>query len=220
MASKRGSGGYQIGLRLWEIGELARRGEQLRDVALPFMQDLYDATHENVHLAVLDGREALYIEKISGRRAANLVSRRGGRLPLHATGVGKVLLAYAPEDLVSEVLSSDLTRYTPHTIVAPGQLRRKLSQVRRTGVAFAVEELSVGSLSVAAPIFLAPDSVVAALAVVVRSNRKDIQRLAPAVRATANSLSRVLQQQGFDASSSIGPSRPASPAATSRSLVV
>ena len=140
---ERGSGGYQIGLRLWEIGELARRGEQLRDVALPFMQDLYDATHENVHLAVLDGREALYIEKISGRRAAHVVTRRGGRLPLHATGVGKVLLAYAPEELVSEVLSNDLKRYTPHTIVAPGQLRRKLSQVRRTGLAFAIEEMSV-----------------------------------------------------------------------------
>ena len=143
---ERGSGGYQIGLRLWEIGELARRGEQLRDVALPFMHDLYDATHENVHLAVLDGREALYIEKISGRRAAHVVTRRGGSLPLHATGVGKVLLAYAPEELVSKVLSNDLKRYTPHTIVAPGQLRRKLSQVRRTGLAFAIEEMSFGSV--------------------------------------------------------------------------
>ena len=93
---ERGSGGYQIGLRLWEIGELARRGEQLRDIAVPFMQDLYDATRENVHLAVLDGHEALYIEKITGRRATRVVTRRGGRLPLHATGVGKVLLAYAP----------------------------------------------------------------------------------------------------------------------------
>ena len=216
---ERGSGGYQIGLRLWEIGELARRGEQLRDIALPFMHDLYDATHENVHLAVLDGREALYIEKISGRQAAHVVIRRGGRLPLHATGVGKVLLAYAPEELVSKVLSNDLKRYTPHTIVAPGQLRRKLSQVRRTGLAFAIEEMSFGSVSVAAPIFLAPDTAVAALAVVVRSSRKDIQRLAPAVRATANSLSRILQQQGFDATS-YAPSRPESRGANSRSLAV
>lgn len=215
---ERGSGGYQIGLRLWEIGELARRGEQLRDIALPFMQDLYDATHENVHLAVLDGREALYIEKISGRRAAQVVSRRGGRLPLHATGVGKVLLAYASEELLAEVLSSDLKRYTPHTIVAPGQLRRKLSQVRRSGVAFAIEEMSLGSVSVAAPIFSGPDTAVAALALVVRSSRKDIERLAPAVRTTANSLSRILQQQGLE-SNGYGPRRPAAPA-TSSSLAV
>ena len=216
---ERGSGGYQIGLRLWEIGELARRGEHLRDVALPFMQDLYDATHENVHLAVLDGREALYIEKISGRRAAQVMTRRGGRLPLHATGVGKVLLAFAPEELVSEVLSNDLKRLTAHTIVAPGQLRRQLSKARRTGLAFAVEEMSIGSVSVAAPIFSSPDTVVAALAVVVRSSRKDIQQLGPAVRATANSLSRILQQQGYDVTSN-SPGRPASRGANSRSLAV
>jgi DNA-binding IclR family transcriptional regulator len=195
---ERGSGGYQIGLRLWEIGELARRGEQLRDVAVPFMQDLYDATRENVHLAVLDGHEALYIEKITGRRATRVVTRRGGRLPLHATGVGKVLLAYAPEHLVADVLSHGLTPYTPHTIVVPGQLRRKLSEVRRNALAFANEEMSLGSVSVAAPIFSAPGTAVAALALVVRSSRKDIQRLAPAVRATANSLSRILQEQGFE----------------------
>jgi DNA-binding IclR family transcriptional regulator len=191
---ERGAGGYQIGMRLWEIGELARRGEQLRDIALPFMQDLYDATHENVHLAVLDGREALYIEKISGRRSARVVTRRGGRLPLHATGVGRALLAYAPHDFIADILSNDLKRFTPHTVVAPALLRRKLAEVRRTGLAFAFEEMSLGSVSVAAPILSGPDTAVAALAVVVRSSRKDVQRLAPAVRATANSLSRILQQ--------------------------
>jgi DNA-binding IclR family transcriptional regulator len=195
---ERGSGGYQIGLRLWELGELARRAEQLRDLAMPFMQDLYDATHENVHLAMLDGREALYIEKISGRRAARVVTRRGGRLPLHATGVGKALLAHAPEEFVSEILSGDLKRYTPHTIVAPAQLRQQLSRTRRTGSAFAIEEMSLGSVSVAAPILLGPGMAVAALAVVVRSSRTDIKRLAPAVRATANSLSRMVQQQGLE----------------------
>ena len=195
---ERGPGGYQIGMRLWEIGELARRGEQLRDIALPFMQDLYDATRENVHLAVLDGHEALYIEKITGRRATRVVTRRGGRLPLHATGVGKVLLAHAPEELVAEVLSNTLKRYTPHTIIMPAQLRRKLADVRRAGLAFAFEEMTLGSVSVAAPIFSSPDTVIAALALVVRASRNDVKRLAPAVRATAISLSRIVQQQGLE----------------------
>jgi DNA-binding IclR family transcriptional regulator len=216
---ERGAGGYQIGLRLWEIGELARRGEQLRDVAVPFMQDLYDATRENVHLAVLDGHEALYIEKITGRRATRVVTRRGGRLPLHATGVGKVLLAHASEELVAEVLSNRLKRFTPHTITAPVQLRRKLSEIRRTGVAFALEEMTLGSVSVAAPIFSAADTTVAALAVVVRSSRKDIKRLAPAVRATANSLSRILQQQGFEPSADT-PDRVGRRGASSHSMAV
>jgi DNA-binding IclR family transcriptional regulator len=216
---ERGAGGYQIGMRLWEIGELARRGEQLRDVALPFMHDLYDATRENVHLAVRDGHEALYIEKITGRGATRVVTRRGGRLPLHATGVGKALLAYAPEEFVSELFSKELKRYTPHTIIAPAQLRRKLSDVRRTGVVFSVEELTLGSISVAAPIFSAPHTVIAALAVVVRSSRKDLKRLAPAVRTTANSLSRILQQQGFEnAAESLD--RRVNPSANSHSMAV
>jgi DNA-binding IclR family transcriptional regulator len=76
-------------LRLWEIGSLAPRTTSLRDITTPFMQDLYEATHENVQLAVLDGREALYLEKITGRRSVGAKTRRGGRLPLHATAVGK-----------------------------------------------------------------------------------------------------------------------------------
>ena len=191
-------GGYQIGLRLWEIGALAVRGESLREIALPFMQDLFDATRENVHLAILDGAEALYIEKITGRGAARVVSRRGGRLPLHATGVGKVLLAYGPEDLLAEVLANGLTRYTAHTIVMPGHLRRALTKIRREGVAFANEEMSMGTVSVASPILASSTSAIAALAVVVRANRADLRRLAPAIQATANSLSRIVQQSGPD----------------------
>ena len=142
-------GGYRIGLRLWEIGSLAPRGETLREVALPYMNDLYEATHENVHLAVLDGTEALYVEKLSGRRAMPVRTRRGGRLPLHATAVGKVLLAYGPESLFLETVAAGLHRYTAHTIIAPGHLRRALTEIRRTGIAYAREELTVGTLSVA-----------------------------------------------------------------------
>ena len=85
--------GYRIGMRLWELGALAPRAETLRELAQPFMQDLYAATGENVHLAVLDGLAALYVDTVSGRTAVPTRSRRGGRLPLHATGVGKILLA-------------------------------------------------------------------------------------------------------------------------------
>jgi DNA-binding IclR family transcriptional regulator len=190
-------GGYRIGLRLWEIGALAPRGESIRELALPFMNDLYEATHENVHLAVREGREALYVEKIRGRRSVNLQSRRGGRLPLHATGSGKVLLAYAPPGLVDEILAGRLKRYTPHTVVAPGHLRRELEEVRRTGVAFAREEMTRGSVSVAAPVHDARGTVVAALALVVRSARADLDRLAPATRTASISVSREIRSRGL-----------------------
>ena len=190
-------GGYQIGLRLWEIGALAARGECLQNIALPFMQDLFDAAREDVHLAILDGTEALYIEKITRRGAAS-AERRGGRLPLHASSVGKVLLAYGPDDLLANVLANGLTRYTAHTIVLPAHLRRALTKVRREGVAFANDEMSMGSVSVASPVLATPGSAIAALDVVVRGNRSDLRRLAPAVQATANSVSRIFQQSCTD----------------------
>ena len=188
--------GYRIGTRMWELGALAPRTATLRDVALPHMQDLYDATRENVHLAVLDGREALYLDTIAGRRAVPVRSRRGGRLPLHATGVGKVLLAHAPESLLDELLTAGLKRYTPNTVVAPGLLRRALSEVRRTGIGYAREEMSLGSQSVASPVRDAGGTVVAAMAVVLRSGRGDLRRLGPAVRCAAIAASRSLQEAG------------------------
>jgi DNA-binding IclR family transcriptional regulator len=116
-------------------------------------------------------------------------------LPLHCTGVGKVLLAYAPPELLDELLEAGLTRYTAHTVVTPGHLRRALAEVRRTGVAFAREEMTLGSTSVASPIFDAQGRVAAALAVVLRVSRPDLKRLAPAVHTAAISASRQLREQ-------------------------
>ena len=163
----------------------------------PYMADLYEATHENVQLAVLNGREALYIEKIAGRRSARIRTRRGGRLPLHATGVGKVLLAYARPDIVDEILDSGLRRYTPHTVVAPGQLRRVLADVRASGVAFAREELTPGSVSVAAPVFDASGTVVAAMSLVLKASDTNLRRLAPAVRTAACGVSREMRTRSI-----------------------
>jgi DNA-binding IclR family transcriptional regulator len=187
--------GYRIGMRMWELGTLAPRGGTLRDVALPFMQDLYEATHENVHLAVREGLEALYVDIISGPESVRTRSRRGGRLPLHATGVGKVLLAHAPPEVLSAVVAAGMPRYTPYTVVAPGHLRRALADVRRTGVAYAREEMTLGSLSVAAPVQGPDGAVIAALAVVLPHGRGDLRRLAPAVRTAAISTSRALQDR-------------------------
>jgi DNA-binding IclR family transcriptional regulator len=187
--------GYRIGLRMWELGSLAPRGESLRDVALPVMQDLFEGTKENVHLAVRQDTQALYIEKISGADALPVKSRRGGRLPLHATGVGKILLAHAPEEVRAELLAAPLARFTRHTIVEPGRLARVLDDVRATGIAVAYEELTIGSLSVAAPIRDASGAVVAAIDVVLHTTGGRPERLAPAVRTAAISISRSLRDQ-------------------------
>ncbi|GAA2547404.1 IclR family transcriptional regulator [Pseudonocardia hydrocarbonoxydans] len=192
-ALERGDDGrYRIGLRLWEIGALAPRSVGLREAALPFLTDLQEVTGENVQLAVLDGTEVVYVERLSGRRAVNVITRVGGRLPLHATGVGLVLLAHAPPELQERVLAAPLRRYTEHTITTPAQLRRVLADVRRSGVAVSDRQIELVALSVAAPVRAPGGEVVAALSVVVPAAGSDPRAYVPVVRAAARGVSRVL----------------------------
>lgn len=181
-------GRYVIGQRLWETGLLAPMPCDLANVAMPFLQELYELTRENVHLAVLDGAEALYVAKLSGHDAVPIISRIGGRLPLHATGVGKALLAHQSDDVLRSVLGGSLKRLTPYTITEPGRLARELARVRRTGIATTAEEMTMGSFSVASPVLGRSGAVIAAVAVVVHSRRPQVERIGPAVRQTAEVL--------------------------------
>ena len=183
-------GTYRVGTRMWEIGSLAPVRGGLRELAIPYMEDLYEATHGNVQLAVLQGLDALFLEKISGRELIHIVTRVGGRLPLHATGVGKVLLAHAPQEVFDAIVARGLDAITPSTIVDPERLRRSLDDVRRDGYAWTREEMTPGTLSVAAPVHGPSGSVVAALSIVVAASQRDVERLAPSVRTAARGLSR------------------------------
>lgn len=182
---------YRIGVRLWELGSLAPIRGGLRELAMPFMEDLYEATHENIQLAVVADLEGMVIEKISGRASVPIIARVGGRLPLYPTGVGKVLLAYGPQELVDRVIESGLLRYASHTIVDPKRLLEDLERTRQRGYSVTRDEMTDGSVSVGAPIFGPEQQVVAALSVVVDSRRiRDPERLAPPVRTAARGLSR------------------------------
>jgi DNA-binding IclR family transcriptional regulator len=183
---------YRVGMRLWEVGSLSPTSRTLREIARPHMQDLYETTRENVHLAVRHDVQALYVEKFFGRRSISVPTHIGNRLPLHSTGVGKVLLAYSPAAVRDRVLRSRLPRFTPNTIVAPGILSRVLDEVRRTGLATCVEELTMGAYALAAPIYDGRGKTVAALSLVMRSAPGQPDRMAPAVRAAAGHISREL----------------------------
>jgi DNA-binding IclR family transcriptional regulator len=187
---REGGGTYRIGVRLWEIGSLAPIRGGLRELAMPFMEDLYEATHENIQLAVRTGLEAMILEKISGRESVRIVTRVGGRLPLHATGVGKVLLAHAPADVLAAVIAAGLDVLAPNTITDPAVLRADLAAVRARGWSFTVDEMTGGATSVGAPVFGPEHEVVAALSVVVDTRTGDPERLAPPVRTAARGLSR------------------------------
>ena len=188
----RGADGtYEVGRRLWQIGLLAPVQTRLRDAATPYMQDVYAATHDNVHLAIRDGSAALYVERISGERSVPILSGAGRRLPLHATGVGKILLAHAPQEIVDAVLRSP-ERITKHTIVDARRLRRDMQAIRERGFARTAEEMTVGTCSVAVPVFQGDGNVAAALGIVVTSVRRDLMRLVPVLQVAARGISRRL----------------------------
>ncbi|PPF41074.1 MULTISPECIES: IclR family transcriptional regulator [unclassified Rathayibacter] len=190
--ARRDDGRYTLGLRLWELGTRVPATRSLRAIALPFLEDLYEATHQHVHLAVLDGAEALYIEKLSAHRAVPVVSSVGARLPLHATGVGLVLLAHAPAEDLEEYVARDLPRFLPRTVTSPDALRRRLAEIRHCGVALSSEEMTAGTSSVAAPIRDRASRVVAALSVVTGSEPRPDDLLEREVRAAAAGVSRAL----------------------------
>ncbi len=189
-------GRYMVGRRLWKLGLLAPDQSDLRTVASPFLHDIYGATLATVHLAIRDGDEVLYLDRLAGHASVPAVSRVGARLPLHATGVGKVLLAYAPREVHDRVLRS-LTRITPYTVTHPGKLENELRRVHREGYAQTVEEMTLGACSVAVPIRGGDAHVLAALGIVVPSFGRDRTRLVAALQVAAQGIERSLRKGGF-----------------------
>jgi DNA-binding IclR family transcriptional regulator len=189
---RRPDGRFTVGLRLWQLGTLAPLTESLRTLAQPFLEDLYTALHQHVQLAVLEGRQAVIIERLSAPEAPELVSQVGGRLPLHCTGVGKVLLSHGGTELIEAVLSGELREYAPRSIVAPEVLRKEIGDCRRTGTATVRGELTPGTDSVATRIVNAEGRVVAALSVVVRTDSVKHQAVLPSVIASGLGISRLL----------------------------
>jgi len=185
--------GIRLGMRLFELGQLAPLQRGLREAATPFLSDLFEATHETVHLAVPDGLDVVYVQKLAGRSGPQIPSRIGGRMPAYCTGVGKALLAFAPPERLAVVVAGGLTRRTPRTVVAPGLLAEELARVRERGVAEEHEESTVGIACVAAPVLDGGRYAVAAISITGWANRLDTARLAPAVRTAALGLSRALR---------------------------
>lgn len=193
------SGAYRVGLRLWEVAMLAPRSSGIRRAALPFMEDLYETTHENVQLAVRDGDDTLYVELISGRSAVIVRTTVGSRWPLHATGVGLVLLAHAEADVQDRICSAPLTAFTRFTITDPVRLRAALADVRRADAAVSDRQITDDAVSVASPIRDVAGRVVAALSLVVPAT-VNAATLIPAVRMAALGASRALGYPGGRAS--------------------
>ncbi|WP_238006530.1 IclR family transcriptional regulator [Dactylosporangium sp. AC04546] len=186
------AGGYRLSGGLFELGLRASVERTLLEVATPFLQDLYERTHETVHLGVRDGTEVVYVAKIGGHRQAASPSRTGGRMPLHCTAIGKVLLAHSEPAFRAQVLAGPLERRTPYTIVVPGLLRRQLDTALDTGVAFEREESRLGLQCVSSAVLDADGTAIAAISVTGPVGRFHPDAHAVAVKATAAGLGSVL----------------------------
>lgn len=165
------SGQYQLSMKLFELGCFAPLRRGLHETAMRPILRLAAFTQLPVHLAVREGTEALYVERLGYRE--NNLTPVGERGPLHATGVGKVLLAHAPASFRSGYLQEPLASFTEHTCTQPQRLAEELEHVRRHGVARGRQERHSGFYSIARPVRDHQREVVAAVSVVAPESQKE-----------------------------------------------
>jgi IclR family transcriptional regulator, KDG regulon repressor len=190
------SGRYRLGLRIFELGGLVMQQMNLWDEALPFLEGLVHDTGETGHLAVLDGGEAIYIERVEARRALRVPSAIGRGYPAHATNLGKVLLADLPHERVAQIVAErGLAAYTPNTITDLDALEAELERIRERGYAIDNEEYDEGLRCIGAGVRDHSGHVVSALGIggpVTRITPQRVDELAGLVMGAAAGLSRRL----------------------------
>ncbi|WP_432181540.1 IclR family transcriptional regulator [Streptomyces sp. NBC_00063] len=184
----------RIGLRMWELATRASPALSLRDAAMPFMEGVHDVVGHHVQLGVLDGDEVLFLERLSAPGAVINYTRIAGRLPLHASSSGLVLLAHGPAELQERVLAEPLHRYTPDTPTTAAGLRALLADVRQRGYARCPGFVHPDALGIAAPVRDQRGSVLATLSVIV-PNEPGAPDVVAVVRTAARGISRALRSR-------------------------
>ncbi len=186
---ERAGTSFRLGRRLFELGNHIAycRPRGLRDVALPYLTDLYERSHQVVHLAVLDGTDVLYLEKLFGHRHVRMPSHVGGRVPATCCGLGKALLAFGDTAAVDAAITAGLRPRTPYTLASETLFRAELAHIRREGVAYDREEVALGLTCVAAPV-RKQGAAVAAVSLAGPSGAFDPTKLATAVRRAAAAI--------------------------------
>jgi DNA-binding IclR family transcriptional regulator len=167
LIEKSGAGEYDLGVRWLEVGNRLRARMDIRQTAMPEMQQLAETTGETVNLIVRRGDEAVYVERVaSGRTLIQVVQVVGAHAPLHVTAVGKIFLA---EDSASGVMGyaerTGLPAYTANTLVTLDALRGELDTIRRERLAYDREEAELGVACIGAPIRDAEGRLVAGLSI-------------------------------------------------------
>ncbi len=166
LLDRDGEGRLSVGLRLWELATRSSHALRVRQAAMPAMERVQARVREHTQLAILEQDEALFLERLSDPHAGANVTRIAGRLPLHATSSGLVLLAFADSEVQERVLARPLRPMTAQTPTDPGAVRRKLAEIRALGHVIAKGYIDEVSTGVAVPVRDRASGATAALSVV------------------------------------------------------
>jgi IclR family transcriptional regulator, KDG regulon repressor len=200
-------GTHCLGIACFSIGQAAAVQLDIRRLSLPYLRELNQQTRETVHLTVRHGLSAVYVEKLDSPEPLRIHSRIGASVPLHCTAVGKVLLAYLPQDEQQRILPQlELKRLTSNSVGNMQELKTELLRVRRNGHALDIEEHELHIRCVAAPIWDHTGNVQSSLSITAPAFRMPVSRLrqlAPQIQAAGLKISAEL---GYQASASISKS--------------
>lgn len=185
-----------LGVRLFELAQSVEQPRRLRRFALPVMTELRDATGQTVSLAVLEGADIVFVAIVRREPNSKPLSRIGGRLPAYATALGKAILAFSPQEVIERIIQGGLEVRTPQTITEPTALLRELTDIRRIGVATEKEECAKDRACAASPILGHGGAPIAAISVTGSVSDVVPDRMAPAVRSAATTLSRRMAAGG------------------------
>lgn len=170
---------YRLGVRLWEIACRTPGALGLREIAMPHLQEVQSRVRQHAQLGILEGEEVLFLERLSAKAAVVNYTLIGGRIPLHASSSGLVLLAHSTKSFQEQVLAGELFRYTEQTVRSPSALRRLLQKIRHDGFAIGNGFIHPDARGIAVPVRGVNDTIVAGLSVVVPN---DDAPTAPLVR--------------------------------------
>jgi DNA-binding IclR family transcriptional regulator len=183
---------YKPGLRLFQLGQQAGQVYEFAGTALPVMRRVTQQTEEATLMSVLDGAQHLYVHYVDGPEPVGVRSEPGRHGPLHCTSMGKVLMAFAPDDVRAGLLKSvDLTPHGPNSITDRAVLREEVALAAERGYATADEEHHRGLRAVAVPILRPDGSLFAALSTAAPAFRRsmdDMVAMVPQLQAAAAEL--------------------------------
>ena len=194
------NGKYRVGLKILSLSRGALSGIDVREVALPIMRHLVEKTSLTCHLAILDGPEAVYIEKVEPPGFIRMDTWVGRRMRIHATSVGKALAAFIPQERLQKIVSERaMEKRTPKTITTLPRLLKELEKVRTQGYAVDDEENNLGARCVGAPVFNQQGAIEASVGLSGTIGQVNAQTMPRIVEALKDAARHVSMQLGYRA---------------------